>query len=831
MPFSNSSALAGATTGDRPAARASTKYMETFQLVKPALGGTDIQTYPNAVGNLDIYTIGTNDAIHRLRRGRDAAAPYEDSDLNITGRQLFLYTSGNAGGATPNILGLGSNGQLRLAVYQSPVDAYYQVETKPAQATQTIRQFKGARGVTGNIYVNVMLDVPGSDVGLLANNFFRPGTNSWAGPVWAPLMGPDGNQAEVNAIAMVENNPVQAAIFAIGKNNDVLFSESSDRTSRLRVLGPKKATQLSVVTDASDMLNVFAIEQDTGRLLLKKEKKFSTGGTQFDDWIYLDPAQTVRLKSIYASLRFDDLLQVFGIGEDGRLWRATQAPAGAAPSWLTLFALGNEIPDGPDAKAAIFTVGRDESGYAEAYTVSAAGNLARFWQSPTTLQWFEEHVALERANDRMVPVPTHALELTVLNEAGLPQANAPIAIQASFLVTLFVNGRSYRCSQVDRVPAVTGPSGKVVIQQKANALAGATLYVETPATLAGSPLVIQPNLQLQEKLENLTVNEIKNAKDASGNYPLPAQYRSNDEYARSLQEITRASMRIARQDENGSGKVNFLMASRRVGAQRFREKLDLRALEGTAWAIDFTSGFPTYETMTSDEVAEWKSARLTAMAPEAAGFLGIDWGDVWNGIKNGFNTIIRGLTKIVVEIAEGIGRVLFHIGEKVFEAIIEFAQQAFDFVEGIWNWLKVKLEQLYEWLAFLFNIGDIVRTAKAIRHSTLVVLDFTVAGVDIVKQTILEGFDAMKAELAKTVEFLHQPAQQGGKSDLRLVLVAQRPDRRATLRARAQPVHRRVRAELSAGPRTGGGRRQPVVEHGALGFARAASEDARRPRQ
>jgi hypothetical protein len=756
----NNAALANVDTGDRPAARASTKYMETFQLVQPALGGTDIQTYPNAVGNLDVYTIGTNDAIHRLRRGRDADAPYEDTNLNITGRQLYLYTNNSDNSDTPNIMTLGTNGQLKVAIYQSAVSSYFQTETKPANATESILQFKGARGLTGNIYVNVMLQVPNSDLAILANNFFKPGTTTWAGPVWVPLKGPDGQNAQVKALAMVENNPVQSAIFAIGKDDYVWFAESSDRTAQLRSLGVKKVTQLSVVVDAKQKLNIFAVEKDTGRLLLKKEKDYSVGGQiQFDDWVYLDQGAPVVLKSVYASLCFNDLLQVFGIGDDGRLWRAAQAPAttrGGKPTWMTMFPLGNEIPSGVGAKASIFAVGRDVSGYSEAYTVSAEGAVTRFWQSATSQQWFDEHVQLLRTDNQMVSVPTHALELTVLDEGGIPQANVPIAIQASFLVTLFVNGRSYRCSQVDRVAAITGPGGKVVIQQKANALAGATLYVETGATLAGAPLVIQPNLQLQEKLETLSVNEIKDAKDASGNYLLPPEYRT-DECAQSLQQITQSSMQIAAQDENGKGKVNYLTVSRVASRQRFKNQLNLAQLEGTSWAIDFSSGFPTYQTMTSQQVADWKSQKLTAMkatmgAEAPAGFLGIDWGSVWNGIKNGVKWIVDGIVRIVVEVVEGIGRVLFEIAGKVFEAIIEFAQQAFDFIQGVWNWLKVKLEQLFEWLAFLFNIKDMVRTAEAIRHTTGVLLDFTVAGVEAMKQTILSGIDTMKSELMQTVD-------------------------------------------------------------------------------
>lgn len=763
MPFMPSTVLAEVPIGERPAARASTKYMETFQLSKPALGGTDIATYPNSVGNLDLYTIGTNDDIHRLRRGQDAAAPYDDADLHIQGRQLFLYPAASGNSDTPNILTLGGNGQLKLAEYRESVDSYYQVETKPANATQTIRQFKGVRGATGNIYVNVMLDVPGSDVGLLANNFFKPGTSEWAGPVWAPVMGPQGTQAQVKSIAMVENSVVQSAIFAIGKDNEVLFSETSDRTSALRVLGFKKATALSVVVDQNNRLNIFAVEKDTGKLMLKKEKKYQAGTVkQFDDWIYVDPSQTVKLTSVYASQCFNDLLQVFGIGDDGRLWRAGQAPGTIDPIWNTLFPLGNEIPADPDSRSTLFTVGRDLPGYAEAYTVSAAGDLRRFWQSATSQQWFEEDVTLFRDDNEMVRVETHALELVVLDEDGSPMPLATVSIMSSFLVTLFVGGRSYRCSQLDRVLAVTDPNGKVVIYQKANALAAATLYIETPSTLAGSPLVVEPNLQLQEKLATLSVDDIKNAKDASGNYLLPPEYRTSDEYARSLQQITQSAMQIAGQGEAPVGKVRYHFVSRRKAAKGFHPRLDLAALEGTSWAIDFTSGFPQYQAMTQSEVAEWKAAKLQAMGPDAAGFLGIDWGDVWNAIKNAARTVIDGLTRIVVEVVRGIGRVLFEIAGKVFEAFVEFAQQALDFVEGVWNWLKVKLKQLFEWLAFLFNIGDIVRTAEAVEHNVAVLLDFTAAGVEHVKGIILAGIDTMKANLQSTVDtFLDGLNKQG----------------------------------------------------------------------
>ncbi|MBL6430350.1 MAG: hypothetical protein HPM95_00485 [Alphaproteobacteria bacterium] len=736
--------------------------METFQLSKPALGGTDIRTYPNVAGNLDLYTIGTNDEIYRLRRGENAEAPYHDTNLKITGRQLFLYSSISESSDTPNILSLGGNGQLRFASYKSTTDTYFQQETKPEDATETIRQFRAVRGATnGNIYVNVMLDVPGESFGLLANNFFTPARTNGTAPSGAPLMGPGGTQAGSSRSPWWKTASCSRPFWRSARTTRFFIANRRTARPRSGCLAPRRRRRFTLLSTRSSG-STFSRSKGHRQAAAQKQKKYQSGTLkQFDDWIYVDPAQDVRLTQIYASICFDGLLQVFGIGDDGRLWRAGQVPGSgrsAEPVWNTLFPLGNEIPSDAGSKASIFAVGRDLAGYAEAYTVSAGGELTRFWQSPTSQQWFDEHVTLFRGDNEMVPVETHALELVVLDNEGMPMPFAKVSIQASFLVTLFVDGRSYRCSQLNRVGVETGPNGKVVIYQRANALAAATLYIETPSTLAGSPLAVEPNLQLQEKLETLSVDDIKNAKDASGAYLLPAKYRSSDEYAQSLQQITQSSMQIAGQQEVKANKVAYHAVRRGRTARTFSPKLDLAAMNGTTWAIDFSSGFPQYQAMTLDEVADWKVSKLETMraasadGAEVAGFLGIDWGDVWNGIKNAAKSVVDGLVKIVVEIVDGIGRVLFEIAGKVFEAIIEFAQQAFDFVQGVWNWLKVKLKQLFEWLAFLFNIGDFVRTAEAVEHNTRVMLDFTVEGVEHVKQMILGGIDMMKDSLQATVD-------------------------------------------------------------------------------
>jgi hypothetical protein len=293
----------------------------------------------------------------------------------------------------------------------------------------------------------------------------------------------------------------------------------------------------------------------------------------------------------------------------------------------------------------------------------------------------------------------------------------------------------------------TGASGKLVVHQRANALAGATLLVVCPQSAAGSPILVEPNSELQERLARLTGQQVFDAKDASGNYLLPPEQRK-PEVAESIAEITQQSMRIAQADGPARA-IAYKFASRH--AIGFEPRANLRALGDVAWEIDFTNGYPQYKTTTVEAVAAYRAEKADPALLSVGGFLGIDWGAVWNGFKNAVNWIIDGVKKIVVTIIDGVGRVLFEIAGKVFEAILEFAQQAFDFIEGVWNWLKVKLEQLYEWLAFLFNFKDFVRTAEGVKHTVGVILDFSIDALDVIKKEVEAGFDTVKHNLTAIV--------------------------------------------------------------------------------
>lgn len=737
MTLFPAAAFAAAEPGAKPVLRVSTKYMETFLPVRPVSSGTEIQTFVNEAGVLDLYSVGSDAQVHRLRRGQGQAAPYEDLPLAVFATQLYLFSPAGGSADTPSIFGLDTAGKLSLSHWQDGV-GYVQQTTEPAKATDTIRRFLGVRGITGRIYVNVQLDG-----GRLGTNYYDLATQRWGGEVWAPVKGPDGKAALVKDIAVVSNNPVQSALFAIGQDDEVLFAEDSFRTSQLRKLN-RKASRIAAVTDADDLLCLFAVDLQTGKLWLKKQRKYSTGGgIQFEDWIQIDADPKARFGDIRANLRYDNRVEVFAADQNGDLHYSRQGGTEAKPAgWTMLF------PIAAGAHASIFTTGRNQTGYSEAYSVSLDNEITRFWQSPESGQWFSETLEMPDAGDAMVSVPTHAAEVTAVDARGLPLGHADIVINATFLTTLWINGSAYRASMLDPVKIKAGPDGKLVLHQRATALSAATLLIQTPKTPAGGLIKVEPNAALQQHLSQLDTQQILDAKDSAGQPLLPTDLKDRDAVAQSIAEVTKRSMEIAQADEAG-GAIQYRFSSPRLAG--FRPHLNLSAMADNAWEIDFTGGYPRYRTVNLAEAHAWRAERLDA---SVGGLLGIDWGAVWSGFKRGVAWVIDGISKIVVTVINGIGRVLFEIAGKVFEAIIEVAQQAFDFVEGVWNWLKVKLEKLYEWLAFLFNFKNYARTADGIKHSIGVVLDFTADAVLLIRDQVETGFDTVKANLKSIVDNL-----------------------------------------------------------------------------
>ncbi|HEX8254021.1 MAG TPA: hypothetical protein VF846_12815, partial [Thermoanaerobaculia bacterium] len=156
----------------------STRFMEQFEVVRAVSGGTELFPFANFAGNLDVYSVGTNNSVFRIRQHSDSRTGWTDSDLGIEASQLSLHAFGGATLDDPSIFGVNAARQLTLSKWDGT--AYRQKVSQPPAATAKLEQFLSAQSVLGNIHANVILE--NNEVG---TSSMKP-DGTWRSDDWAP---------------------------------------------------------------------------------------------------------------------------------------------------------------------------------------------------------------------------------------------------------------------------------------------------------------------------------------------------------------------------------------------------------------------------------------------------------------------------------------------------------------------------------------------------------------------------------------------------------------------------------------------------------------------
>ncbi len=760
----------------------STRFMETFEIVRPIKPGSDFGLFLNDEGNLDIYSVGTENEIYRIRQNNKNNAPWTQTDLGFKARMLSIYT-GDSGNNTPNIMGVNEEGKLTLAIYDTTRKLYQQHISQPVQATKKIIKFLATKKYE-NVYANVILED-----NTVCSSFMKP-DGTWASRDWVPIKQSASSSAyaKVYQIAMCNNNPVQNALYAIGTDKSVLFSDSNARFSYFTCLSGLKAIDISVIQDKENRLNIFAVSEKDNGIYVKREKKYSSSGKiEWEPWTLV--SNITKIRNIRTTINSYGIVEVFGIQDDSRgtlfISREVKNIKGERTGWTELFPLSNPVPNSQ------FEVAQNAQGYSEAYTISqysasqginnmhypqnanAEAEVAymyRFYQSPQTTQWFSIPVMVEESA-KMVPVPTHSVELTVLYPNGAAYPFADVRINTSVTATLRINGLAYITSPLQSVSVKADAAGMVSINYSTTSLAAPTFFLNTVDMQEGEGVTIEPNQMLQTKMHYITKDEVLEARGAEGQLLIQGTPDEREKNAEAIANVMQQSASIGMTKlKTSNSNLCYLKVNNNTNGLRYHTRgaqdscynLNMSEVSEQHWRVLFDDkGGLSFENLDADS-AQMHITNLCSTNVSSS-FLGIEWGDLWNSIKQGVGVLWEGLKQIVVttiinpvtKIVETIKVVAEFIIDgvtKVFESVVKAFQQAFDVIEGIWAKIKVFFKDLYAWLAFFFNLKDISRTADAVKHSINTTLDFTVIGVKAVKEQVKQALDGITDELKKAVD-------------------------------------------------------------------------------
>lgn len=760
----------------------STRFMETFEVVRPIKPGNDYSLFLNDEGNLDIYSVGTDNYVYCIRQNNKNNAPYTQINLGFKASMLSLYT-GDSGNDFPNIMGVNDEGKLTLAVYDAQKKLYQQQISQPVKATKKITKFLATKKYD-NVYANAILDD-----NTVCNSFMKP-DGTWASRDWVPIKESAGSSIDAKAyqIAMCHNNPVQNALYAIGIDKSVLFSDSSSRFSSFKCLSGLKAVDISVIQDKENRLNIFAVSEADNGIYVKREKKYSSSGEiEWEPWTLV--SNITKIRTIRTTINSHGIIEVFGIQDDSRgtlfISREVKDVKGERTGWTELFPLSNPVPNSQ------FEVAQNAQGYSEAYTISQydatqsinnknypqnaniEGEVAymyRFYQNPYTTQWFSMPVMVEESA-KMVSVPTHSVEISVLYPNGAAYPFADLRINSSVTSTVRINGLAYITNPLQSVSVEADAAGMVSINYSTTSLVAPTFFINSVDMQDGEGVTIEPNQMLQTKMHSITKDDVLKARGAEGQLLIQGTPEECDKNAEAITQVMSQATTIGMSDLKASDSgFSYLKANRNTNGLRYHArgardscyKLDMSEVSEQHWCVLFDDkGGLSFENLDADSVQMHIANLYSTNASKS--FLGIKWGDLWNSIKQGFGVLWKGLKKIIVttiinpvtklvETIKVFTEFLIDGVIEVYEHVVTAFQQAFDVIEGIWAKIKAFFKDLYAWLGFFFNFKDISRTAEAVKHSLNTTLDFTVIGVKAVREQVEKALDGISDKLKKAVD-------------------------------------------------------------------------------
>ncbi len=329
-----------------------------------------------------------------------------------------------------------------------------------------------------------------------------------------------------------------------------------------------------------------------------------------------------------------------------------------------------------------------------------SNGLIHFWQDKVTTVWNEHPVQIE-ALTTTKKIETFTLNVQFSFDSSLRSFHGEkVTISAESNLSVYVNGRRTTIGPENSFDTlIDGDQINIVYPTKS--IASPLLFVQ--ADFINEKVEVDPAHKLKKELKAKFSDKdaLRNARKQNGK-PLIAGGVSDDE----LEQVAAATDKI----------FAHLESTKSDGQPNAAASVQLAALSTTGQAL--TSG---------DIFTE----------------IGNAIGDVWYAVKKGFIEV----TEFIVETVEYGVKFIIKIGQEIFEWISEKVSDVFHFLERVWEKIKVFFKDVFEYLAFLFNWGDILDTKNALKDMLNNGFDVAENSIDGIKEKVTGVADQLQIML------------------------------------------------------------------------------------
>ncbi|MBR0851485.1 hypothetical protein JQ543_27330 [Bradyrhizobium diazoefficiens] len=352
------------------------------------------------------------------------------------------------------------------------------------------------------------------------------------------------------------------------------------------------------------------------------------------------------------------------------------------------------------------------------------------WQDAAHRSWQESPLAVADPGTAS-QVTCYGTVLRVLDGSSIARAGVKVAVSASALASVVVNGSAEFIGPDVRIEAVTDSRGVVGIFDRVRSLTPAIYRFDVDGIGAFD---VNPAGGVHQRFQAMTGDELRAATvtvDGGSQPLLPDEYRQDGK--RGQVDLIAASFNKGAVLAAGTNGIGAGIRAAQRGAA-FSSALHPATLPaGYKWGIRADANGVSVASGGDID-------KLISAADKVGAFfvgLGESIADFFEGIGH---KIAQGWT-FVVHKAEDAVRFICALGDQVKHFVLNTLEEVGSFFTWLWQQVKTGLEKLWDYLKFLFDWQDMLRVRDVVLDTADETLQYLQRSIADAKRPVSDAFD------------------------------------------------------------------------------------------
>jgi hypothetical protein len=382
----------------------------------------------------------------------------------------------------------------------------------------------------------------------------------------------------------------------------------------------------------------------------------------------------------------------------------------------------------------------------------AERKVVRLSQDPVSRDWESREILLPTTEtDDVLEFESYSTHVMLTGDDSLPVAEAEMAITATSVCSVYLNGIYHVLSPDAAVTVKSDATGVLTIVQETDSIGAVCYHLELPG--AGGKLDVNPMSKLVAKMEVIrSGTDLGNVKIDNGDgttQPLIGDTVTHEQRKATAEALQQFIAIAKKMPGDGSSYTAFQNKTPALRASRFAVS------DSSIWGVKFQDDHWSYSHgqaamhahgLTIDTAADTIALRTSAVALADIGqVLESTGGDIFLWLKH----TVEDVGEFFVKEVDGIYHFFIKIGGEYYRFVLDAVRDVIQAIEWVFSKIKVLFADLIKWLGFLFNWDDILRTHLVIKNIINQTLHGSVAQIAMLKSGIITVFSGIEKRIAE----------------------------------------------------------------------------------